>query len=319
MKLTQAALARSPFLAARRIAALALTVGLAWPVPTEAATLAYESYNYSPGTAFANTPTATTAAGFTGNFTFLGEDLNIAPGASTIGSGSLGYTDSNSNALTVSNNQYQNGHGRLLENLNTTGGGPFASYLEGVNLGANHTTLYISFAMQIGASPAGYNGFELFRGTSADSGRIASVNIWTGHGSGNYFLTVGEGANGGNFGGSGTSDANLGFSNTSVNFFVLRLDFGAAGTDTLSIYANPLLATEPGAPTGQVSASDLSFDRISNSTFGGGAPQAVDEIRVGTTYASVTTVPEPSTMALLSMAAGAVATAGRRRRGARMN
>ncbi|MEP6668234.1 MAG: hypothetical protein ABJF10_03725 [Chthoniobacter sp.] len=294
------------------VAALAAAI---WPV-TACATpqlLAYESYNYTPGNAFGLAVTPTTAMGFNGNFEFLGEDLNIAPGASTISAGSLSYTDGNSLSLGTSNNQYNNGHGRLLESFDTTGAGGFAPYLEGSNIGANGTTLYISFLLRVASPTGGYNGFELFRGTSADSGRILSVNQYTGHGSANYYLTVGEGANSNVFGGTPTTDANLGFTNTNVNLFVLRIDFGVGGTDTVSIYANPLLGTEPGSPLGQVTASDLSFDRISNSTFSGGAVQMLDEVRVGTTFASVTPAPEPGATVLLGGVA-VVLLGGMRRR-----
>ena len=294
------------------ITALAAAI---WPVTAMATPqlLSYESFNYTPGAAFGLATTPTTAMGFSGNFEFLGEDLNIAPGASTISPGSLSYTDGNSLSLGTSNNQYQNSHGRLLESFDTSGAGPFAPYLESGRIGANGTTLYISFLYQVAAPTGGYNGFELFRGTSADSGRILSVDQYTGHGSANYYLTVGEGANAGSFGGSPTTDANLGFTNTSVNLFVLRIDFGVGGTDTVSIYANPLLGTEPGSPTGQVTASDLSFDRISNSTFSGGAMQMLDEVRVGTTYASVTPTPEPS-VPVLAAGVAIVLLGGMRRR-----
>ncbi len=292
---------------------------LFWALTTtaQAQLLAYEPFNYSPGAFFATSGgTATTATGFTGN---LAWDYGTTS-ASILQSGSLSYTDGASMALATSNNYYENGHGRLSSTFDLSGGGPFAAYLESGRIGANGTTIYLSFIYQkTTTSTAGYaGGLELFRGGYSDPGRILSLNTWTGHSIADYHLTVGEGANGGSWGGGAASSTNadLGFVTAAATFFVIRIDFGA-GTDTARIYANPLLASEPGSATGQVTASDLSFDRIANSNFGGAPSGYLDEIRVGTTYSSVATaVPEPATTAAL-LGVAALALAALRRREAR--
>lgn len=282
-----------------RSAALAVVLGLSLPTVARAQLLARESFNYSPGTSFAvGNSTATTATGFSGNL-FWGFGTTSA---SILQSGSLGYTDGNSVALSTGNNYYENGHGRLALGLDVSGGGPFASYLESGRIGANGTTIYLSFLYRnTTGSTSGYSAFELFRGGNTDSNRILSTNTWSGQASGNYHLTVGEGANGNVFGGGAESaiNDNLGFINSVVNFFVIRINFGAGGTDTATFYANPLLGAEPGSPTGQVSAGDLSFDRVATSVFGGAPPILLDEIRVGTSYLAVTAVPEAGSTALL--------------------
>lgn len=296
------------------IACLAVVFLSVMATSAHAGILAYEGFNYAPGNQFGLSSPATTATGFSGNFHFFGEDLTIAPNASQIVAGSLGYTDGASQVLATSANHYENGHGRLSETFNTSGGGPFASYLEGSNIGANGKTLYLSVAYKLGAlTGTGYGAFELFRGSDTDPNRILSLNTFAGHPSGNLFLDVGEGANSGTFGGSPSKESDLGFVNTNTNFFVFRFDFGTGGTDTVSVYANPLLGSEPVSPIAQVSASDLSFDRIANSTFSGGPAQSIDEIRVGTSYASVTGVPEPGT-AFVGVLLLGVAAARRRRR-----
>ncbi len=273
---------------------------LAAATPVRAQLLAYESFNYGTGSSFAvGSSTPATGTGFTGNLFW---DFGTST-ASIIQSGSLSYTDSGSNALITANNFYENGHGRLAATFDLSGGGPFASYLESGRIGANGTTIYLSFLYRnTTASTAGFSAFEVFRGGNTDNERVLSLNTWSGQAVANYHLTA---SNGATFGGGAASaaNANLGFVNSTTNFFVIRFDFGSGGTDTATIYANPLLTAEPGSPTGQVTFGDLSFDRIVSGTFSGGPPIYLDEIRVGTTYLSVTAIPEPSTVGLIAGAA----------------
>jgi hypothetical protein len=289
-----------------------VATALFWALTTsaQAQLLAYESFNYTVGSGFANpTVVPTTATGFADVLGHSG-----TANASAILSGSLNYTDGNSVSLATSNNHYQTGHGRLVSILDLAG--TFASYLESGRIGANGSTLYMSFVLQKATtSNTGYSAFELYRTSNADSNRVISLNTYSGQPDANFHLTVGEAANGGTFG-SGSESAindNLGFTTASATFFVIRFDFGS-GTDAATIYANPLLASEPGTATGQISASDLSFDRIAIASFTSAPAISIDEIRVGTTYLSVATaVPEPATTAAL-LGAATLALAALRRR-----
>jgi hypothetical protein len=302
--------ARMPHLDFPIVSAALAAAALFLTPAARAQLLAYESFNYSPVGSFAVGGTPTTATGFSGNVLW---DFGTST-ASLLQSGSQSYSDGSS-TLSTANNHYENGHGRLVMNLDVSGGGPFASYLESGRIGANGTTLFVSFLYRnIATSASGYSGFEFFRGTNTDPNRILSTNAWSGHSSTNFHLTVGEGANGGIWGGGAESaiNDNLGFINASVNFFVIRFDFGS-GTDTATIYANPSLSGL-GSATGQVTDDDLSFDRIGNSTFTGGAALLVDEIRVGSTYAGVAAIPEPGSAALCAGLAALAVIALRRRR-----
>lgn len=254
------------------------------------APIAYEPFNYTAGSGFSGV--TTNATGFSGTINFLYEFSFV----STIASGSLNYTDSNSASLVTSGNRYIHGHGALFENFDTSGGGPFGSYLRGSAIGLGGTTLYMGLELQI-VSPGGFAGFALSRGGTNDANRVVSLDIWTNHSTGDYFLTTWAATN------VPVQQADLGFVNSNVNFFVLKFDFGTGGTDTLSIYANPLLNSALGTPTAVVTGSDLSFDRFDVRDFGAFSI-AADEIRVGTSYASVTGVPESSTWAAI---AGALA------------
>jgi len=285
------------YCSAIRNAALSVALLLALTSSAHAQLLAYEPFNYSAGTGFNSIPT--TATGFTGSVRFEYE----LPVISTIGSGSL-YYDDGVNALPTSSNYYYNGHGALFENFDTTGA--FASYLRGSAIGANGTTLYMSVLIKIVGPQNNFAGFALSRGGDPDANRVLSIDTWTGHTSSDYFVTKWSPTN------IDAGDADLGFVNQTSNLFVLRFDFGNSGTDTVSVYANPQLGVQPGSPTAQLTGSDFSFDRMDIRDFGAFTISA-DEIRVGTTYASVAPIPEPGETTLLAGAATLALAALRRR------
>jgi len=86
---------------------------------------------------------------------------------------------------------------------------------------------------------------------------------------------------------------------------VLRIDFNASGVnERIRLYVNPTLGIEPAtAAVDVVSSNSFSINqiRLTSGYFVAGSPTAygwVDEIRLGTDYASVTPVPEPSTWML---------------------
>jgi hypothetical protein len=86
----------------------------------------------------------------------------------------------------------------------------------------------------------------------------------------------------------------------STSFIVLRVDFAAAGNDTMNLWLNPELDGEAGDADLTLSARNYAsfFDGVTlahgdNRTF------TFDEIRVGSGFASVTPVPEPAAWMLL--------------------
>jgi autotransporter-associated beta strand protein len=73
-----------------------------------------------------------------------------------------------------------------------------------------------------------------------------------------------------------------------VSLYVVRIDF-LGGNDTVTVYKNPTSATEPGSATlVMTSAGDMSFNGLSFGCFNNGRTVAHDEIRVGETWADVT-------------------------------
>ncbi len=122
--------------------------------------------------------------------------------------------------------------------------------------------------------------------------------------------------------GGGSSYVDTSVAAASTNFFVIKITFDLVGTnpETISIFANPDIGgAEPIA-----TITDSTLD-ITATTLNGVGFQTVgtnskdllaDEIRFGTTWTSVTPVPEPSTVALLFGAAMFVLFRLRRRQSA---
>jgi hypothetical protein len=276
-------------------------IGISLIVPfcagsTWAALAAYEPFNYPPGDLNGGTPT--TANGFTGTWTRL---IGNSGDRASIVAGSLSYP-----GVTSTANRFENVHNRLTEALDTSIAGPFAAYRDASgNIGADGTTLYLSVLLRQHADPQvpnpspviAFDAFELWRGDpGSDANRQASIDLWTGHGDGaaNYWATAWTPTN------VAPSSAPLTLGDTATHLFVMKFNFGLADNDSISVYADPNLAAEPALPTGTISKTNLSFDRLGTSIFSGHDNAfTADEIRIGTSYASV--VPEPSCLALLAV------------------
>lgn len=268
------------------------------PLSLRAQLLAFETWDYDTGTDNASGQTG--GSGWNGGWQSISNDANVS-------AGSLTPTGDSATLLTGGNSVFLpsgNFH-RIGRELDVSNGGVFdtAGYLNGSgDIGADGTTLYLSFLMKTGATD-GFFEFEFHRNNLGDPGRIGGV---------------GDDANGSNF---NLRTPSLGRANafatrtTDTQFVVVQFDF-LSGSDSAAVYLNPVLGSAPTADLSLTGAGDLSFDGIS---LAGGNDEIFDEIRFGSTYAAVTpsssAVPEPSSYAaLLSAAVLMSATARRRRR-----
>jgi hypothetical protein len=236
--------------------------------------LAYEGFDYGQSTS--------DIGGANGGFGWNGAWVNVAGGASQSYANSLvagakapaGYdTHSLNGYLAVSNSSRK---GRYLD---CSPAGTFAQhgYIDGNgNIGANGTTLFISFLQQPNSTSPFYE-FEFKRGDLGDDARIAGIGDDVGSGNDDANLRI-ESPAGGN-----SIFYDLGPGDTGVDLYVLRIDY-QAGNDTVTVYRNPTSATVPVTPTLVVSnVADMSFNGISFGAYLNGVTVSQDEVRFGMT------------------------------------
>lgn len=268
--------------AAARFAAVASLAGVFFITTqvSRAAVLAYEGFNYGAG---AN------LTGQNGGFGWNGAWQGVVNGSSTVQSGSLAAganAPSGYDSHSAGNAAFTPNGTRTGRFLDTSAGGIFGQkgYLNGSgNIGAAGKTLYISFLQQPDIANNNYYEFEFHRGNLNDPGRIAGVGSDTGGSSSVYLRTPGINQNA------------IGPASTSVSFYVVRIDF-LGGNDTVTVYQNPTSATEPGTATlVESGAGDMSLNGISFGAFVNGATVAHDEVRLGETWADVTSPAAAST------------------------
>jgi hypothetical protein len=223
------------------------------------------------------------------NYANIGGELN---GQS--GSGSFGFS-----GAWVSDPSITVGSGSLVSPVQplSTSGNAMTSVAYGANryiprtllstLGAAGTTSYVSFLMR----PEGIlhqGAFEGWFDFSLQGDRITNVGM--GSFTNTYGLEVG-----------GTSTfTNLNAVVGATTLFVLRVDF-TAGVDTLRLYVNP----QPGAgepAVASTSQNNIDIGTINHIELDGPGAYTFDELRIGTTYADVVPVPEPSASCLAAVA-----------------
>lgn len=240
--------------------------------------LAYEGFDYGQSTSDIN--------GANGGFGWNGGWINVAGGSSQSYSNSLiagakapaGYdAHSLSGYLSVPNSSRK---GRYLDCSPT---GLFAQhgYIDGNgNIGADGTTLFISFLQQPNSTSPFYE-FEFKRGDLGDDARIAGIGDDVGSGNDDANLRI-ESPAGGN-----STFYDLGPGDTGVDFYVLRIDY-QSGNDTVSVFRNPTSATEPVTPTlVESNIAHMSFNGISFGAYLNGVTVSQDEVRFGMTWADV--------------------------------
>ena len=246
------------------------------PAPLRAALLTYEDFNYAP-----TSDLSTVGAG---GFGWAGswQDVN-GNGVVRVDAGNLTPTGASAGLALSGQRGFCPGTDRAGRWLDTSSTGPFGSrgYLDSLGrIGADGKTIYVSFLMQPDGTTYFYE-FEFHRGNVGDSGRIAGI---------------GNDVNGGvnvNLRAPNDTQTLIGAGDTAVNFYVVRIDF-KAGNDDVRVYRNPALGTEPATPTlTKLAAADMSFDGLAFASWLNSRMVAIDEIRIGETYADVTPLAAP--------------------------
>lgn len=164
----------------------------------------------------------------------------------------------------------------------------------------NSGEIWVSFLESTNGTLPNYAGLSFFSGSTEELflGKPSNTP--------NYGFAVSGVVGGDN--NSATAPASA-----STAFLLYRISFSAAG-EAVHFFANSVPGVQPATPTVSFSVPEGSFA----STFtnirlqSGDQPTNFDEIRIGTTYADVTPVPEPTAFAAIG--AGALALLRRRRR-----
>ena len=167
----------------------------------------------------------------------------------------------------------------------------------------NSGTEYVSFLGKLasGTPGGGYAGVSLFNGTGTEALFIGQPSVKTVWG-----LDQSTGPQASTVAVDGTT-----------HLFVAQINFGAGagGMDHVNLYIDPtpgLSAPDVAAAISADTTRSASFDRVRIQSGNGNAPVNFDELRIGTTFASVDpAVPEP---AMLGLAAAAAMTLLARRR-----
>ena len=244
---------------------LAMAAFAVTALDASAALNAYEPFNYSTGSFVNNT--ATTATGFTGNWT--------CGGAGTIVSG-LTYS-----GLPTANNALKSGGSRQFVSLATpltsgtqwisflyTASGNMGGNIDGVYFPNGGTGLFFGFGMAPNSGTQG--GFGLASMTTTGSSAQPAANLASSS-LGTYGVTY---------------------------LVVMQIQFNTSGNnDTVTVYLNPVAgASAPGvSPTYTLSTFDVGTITGIGLNVQGGASITVDEIRVGDTYGDVVGyVPPPA-------------------------
>jgi hypothetical protein len=154
--------------------------------------------------------------------------------------------------------------------------GPLGNYIDPVghlNESRDGTPLYLAYLMR----PNGIGPDSAF-GLYQDGSTVDFRQFHIGYTSANEFEAVIDPTG---------ETADLGPGNTGVNLFVVRVDF-AADADVISVWHNPALGGAEPPPDAQFTDFALGFNNLGMTDFNSGVSVDYDEIRLGSSWAGVT-------------------------------
>jgi hypothetical protein len=300
---------RCPTLSCAGLALAATFASLTWgSSQASAMLLAYEPFDYERRQGYVSaTITGEGIQGLNGGFGFSGAwfkntdaALNsgipggpddyapntgwgVSPGARTA---PLAYTDAFGATLVTSGNQMRSAFGNASWDRRTLA----------QPLGEFGSTVWVSFLGQSNAITTDSPRFAFVELSNAGADRI-----WLGKVSpvvtGNWGIQMPDRTAGA--GGAVSADFGNDYRMNEQTMFVARLDFpeSAQGVTTISVWLNPSSLTDELALSTPIYQSIINYAPISELAIRGRFSTDFDELRVGTTFDSVTPVPEPSTYA----------------------
>ena len=248
------------------LAALAL-IGIA--STAQAQLQAYDPFDYAAG-----------AGGLTSKNGGTGWSTNWGTGVTDIVSPGLTYSKNGVDLATA---------GNTTQTTNNNNGN-FRTLSAGVQ---KTGTEYVSFLGKLasGTTGTGYAGVSLFNGTGTEA------------------LFIGQPSDKGDWG----IDQSTGLKTSTVpvdgttHLFVAQIIFGggAGGMDHVNLFVDPtpgLAAPDVAATISADTTRSASFDRVRIQSGNGAPPINFDEVRIGSSYASVVeAIPEPATLGVLGL------------------
>jgi hypothetical protein len=298
--------------------ALAALAAAAWTVSTASAVeLAYEGFDYQVGAGNlqnqnGGTGWGTNSWGNGSGWTVI--DANTDPNPMTYS----GIPSTGNRVTLASNVAYQ----RIQRNFDVAG--TFAAYNEAGQIGADGTSLWVSFLLQ--GAPGNTQGNHVVFTDSFLNNRTGLVNI--GHTNGvpnpnnpaRIGLWTGTGANSVSM----IDEPGLNQDGT-AQLMLAEFIFGAGNNDTVNLYVNEDAAGDPTTFVldATLSGYDMSFDRMYlDRADTRGDVYGFDEFRFGETVYDVlpnairpsAAVPEPGSIALCTLLGLVIGAVGHRRR-----
>lgn len=280
------------------IALIGLAATAAVTPSAKAVLIAYENFNTTAGTNNIAGSSGTGSSGFSNNWTTVTSSDSI--GGNII---NPGYTYSD---IQTAGNRAQ------VFNAAATPDGSATFFYRNLSnpfevAPASTGTVWLSFMIQ-GTSATGSLASIGLYSTVDPTLNTEGVQIGTVGSNSNYRVASRTMSLGGS-GGVVTSSTVA----SELSFMVLKYTINTAGAESLSLWINPTNFDGTEGSLGSVAASSSDFGNpgytgVRSIGFGssfvntGSATLGVDEIRIGTTLASVTPIPEPSALALIGVA-----------------